>query len=372
MKILRTETLPLELPLREPYRTASGRLEHRSIVLLRIHGGGDHVGLGEAVPLTLRGGAGPATVAEELRGLCGPALVGADLAALAEPNPDSIQGTIGDLVGRCRRAGAGAPALAAVDIALGDLAGKLCGLPTWRLLGASEPVAVRCNASIDATDPGRAAERARDAAARGFETFKVKVGVEGDAERVAAVRVAVGAGARIRVDANRAWGVEEAVAQLDALSGSELELAEQPCPSLAELAAVRARTPVPVIADESVAGPDGATEAVAAGACDAATLKLSKVGGPLEAIRIASIIPSYLSSALDGPIGIAAALHTAQALPRGGYAERFAHGLATLDMFAATYATTDGLYGPSLSPPASPGLGVEIDEGALSELRSDS
>ncbi len=132
---------------------------------------------------------------------------------------------------------------------------------------------------------------------------------------------------------------------------------------------MRARTAIPIVADESASSPADARQLAALGACDAVTIKLAKVGGVLEALRIAAIVPSYLSSALDGPIGIAAALHLAQVLPREGYAARFDHGLATLNMFATAYAPVDGLDGPALLPPSAPGLGVEVDDERLAELR---
>jgi len=105
------------------------------------------------------------------------------------------------------------------------------------------------------------------------------------------------------------------------------------------------------------------------GACDLATVKLSKAGGLLETLRIAAVVPTYLSSALDGPIGIAAAAHLVQVLPREGYATGFEHGLATLEMFSETYASHEGLTGASLRPSATPGLGVEIDETRLDSFR---
>ena len=101
-------------------------------------------------------------------------------------------------------------------------------------------------------------------------------------------------------------------------------------------------------------------------ACDLATVKLSKVGGIGEAAGIARALPIYLSSALDGPVGIAAAAHAAQVLPSSGAAAGLAHGLATQLLFAATIATAEcGLEGPLLSVPDGPGLGVELDEDAL-------
>ena len=101
-----------------------------------------------------------------------------------------------------------------------------------------------------------------------------------------------------------------------------------------------------------------------------ATVKLSKVGGPDEALRFAAQIPVYLSSALDGPVGIAAAGHVAQALRDRGDAG-VAHGLATQRLFARPVAAA----GPraraaaQLHLPPGPGLGVEIDDAALERHR---
>jgi muconate cycloisomerase len=97
-----------------------------------------------------------------------------------------------------------------------------------------------------------------------------------------------------------------------------------------------------------------------------AGIKLSKVGGPEEAIAIAEVLPSYLSSALDGPVGIAAAAQVAQTLRKVG----LAHGLATQRLFSSTVADVEcELKDGFLHPPAGPGLGVEIDEAALQAHR---
>ena len=366
MRITRTEVIPIALPFRERYVTASGELDSRSMAILRLHGDAGHAGLGEAVPMSLRGGPGLEQVTGELR-RCAETLEGAGPADAADPARAGAW--IEAALGGCRAAGAGAQALCAVDGALHDLAGRILEMPVWELLGALEARPVDCNATLDAGEPEVVERAARAQREAGFGTFKVKVGLDGDAERVAAVRRAVGEEARIRIDANGAWSVEAALAALADLEGAGLELAEQPCAGVRDLAAVRAGTDLPIVADESVASLGDAELAGSLGACDAATLKLSKVGGPLEALRIAAVLPSYLSSALDGPIGIVTALHVAQALPREGFAAGLAHGLGTLAMFAATYADHEGLYGPSLLPPLGPGLGVEIDEARLEELR---
>ena len=369
MRIVRVEVIPIDLPFRERYRTATGELSARSMIVVRVHAEGGCTGLGEAVPLSLRGGPGLGAIASELS-VCGSALAGIDAAQAASGAPDEIRQWIWGLLGRCRYQGAGPQAIAALDVALHDLAGRLSGLPVWRLLGAAAIREVRCNATLDAGEPERVAAIAAEQRRSGFETFKVKVGVGDDRGRIEAVRAAVGSAARIRVDANGAWEPERATEMLATLEPYGIELAEQPCADLSGLASVRARTAIPIVADESVASAEEARLAIAARACDAATLKLAKVGGPLEALRISAMIPSYLSSALDGPIGIAAAVHTAQALPYGGHAAGFAHGLATLGMFAATYAPSSGLLAPSLQPPRSPGLGIEVDEATLAALRT--
>jgi L-alanine-DL-glutamate epimerase-like enolase superfamily enzyme len=194
-------------------------------------------------------------------------------------------------------------------------------------------------------------------AERGFKTFKLKVGMDGDVEQVRAARQALPDDALLRVDANAAWNVEEATARL-AEMGS-LELAEQPVATAAELRELRTRTEVPLAADESVVTLADARGLV--GTCRYATVKLAKVGGPAAAVAIARELPVYLSSALDGPVGIAAAAHVAQAIPDAG----LAHGLATSLLFSETIGRGAELDGPMLSVPDAPGLGVDLDEDAL-------
>lgn len=368
MRITRAEVIRAALPLRETYTTASGSLDARSVAILRLHTDAGHAGLGEAVPLSLRGGPGLERVAAELE-RCAAELERCDPAAAETADPAAVRAWIREQLGRCAALEAGPQALCAIDCALHDLAGRIADIPVHMLLGAPEAAPVACNATIDAGEPDAVAATAAEGYSEGFRTFKVKVGTKGDAERLAAVRTAVGDDSAIRIDANGAWTPEGAVEQLAELGTFRLELAEQPCSEAEELARVRAATAIPIVADESVATVADAERVVALAACDAATLKLSKVGGPLEALRIAGIVPSYLSSALDGPIGIAAALHTAQALPGTGFASGLAHGLATLRMFSATYAAHEGLYGPSITLSDAPGLGVEIDEAQLQELR---
>ena len=181
---------------------------------------------------------------------------------------------------------------------------------------------------------------------------------------------ALGTDARIRIDAYAAWDPAQAVEKLRALEPVGIELVEQPVAGLAEMAHVRRETAVPVAADESVAGIEDAHAAVAIGACDVATVKIAKVGGLAAAREVSETLPVYLSSALDGPVGIAAAAHLAQVVPRSGLAKDLAQGLATAELFADTIASVAcELADAALLPSDAPGLGVEIDERALERLR---
>jgi O-succinylbenzoate synthase len=156
---------------------------------------------------------------------------------------------------------------------------------------------------------------------------------------------------------------------INELERFDLQLVEQPCATLEELALVRARVRVPVAADEPISGPADVHAAVEAGACDAVNVKLAAAGGFLparDALRAArdAGLQAWLSSTLDGPWGIAAALRLAAS-------ERvtLACGLATLSLFdAAIGAALPAPRGGLQAVPQGPGLGVEVSDEALAEV----
>jgi o-succinylbenzoate synthase len=355
MRISSVELTPYALPFARPYVTARGRLERREMILVRLRVESGEQGLGEAVPLSLRGGSSLAEVMADLE-LCREQLEGAELGG-------------GTLLGRCRATGACAPALAAIDVALIDLAARLAERPVWSLLGADDPGAVRCNATLVAGAPDQVAADALAWAQRGFESFKLKIGGGGGViETVTAVREALGPEAALRIDANAVWSVSEAIDTVRSLEPQRLEFVEQPCATLEELAEVRAAVSTKIVADESVTSAADARRGAELGAADATTVKLAKVGGTAAARAIADAMPAFLSSALDGPVGIAAAAHLATTLPGAP----FAHGLATQLLFSEWPATRSvALESGDLRPSHLPGLGVELDEDALARLTVD-
>lgn len=351
MRIQSVEVIPYALPFRQPYVTARGRLDKREMVLLRLHSDEGLVGLGEAVPLSLRGGAGLARVVKELEGLD-------DLDSLDEATLRGEEITLSP------------PARCAALTALLDLRGKRAAAEGKAHASAAQPVA--CNATLVAGEPAAVAEDAVGWAEEGFSTFKLKLGAGDDVGQVRAVREAVGPGARLRVDANAAWELETAKGVLSALEPYDVELAEQPVATLEESAELAKTTSIPIAGDESIESRLDAERALELNACALVGLKLSKVGGPEAAIEIAEVLRCFVSSALDGPVGIAAAAQVAQTLDAdiGDRGPVLAHGLATQRLFASTVASVEcELRDGMLHPPPGSGLGVEIDEAALEAHR---
>jgi L-Ala-D/L-Glu epimerase len=350
MRLERIEVIPYSLGFREPYTTARGRLSERQLLLVRAKADGLE-GLGETAALSLRGGRPLAEIAREIETRCRPALLEGGL------DPDRIWSALA----RCRNRGAGPQALAAVDIALHDLAAQATGQPLWRFLGAESARPVPCNATLPMANPSELRTLLERWVDDGFTSFKLKVGGAGDAAQVATARAILGAEARIRLDANGAWSLQQATERLSALAEHGIELVEEPVSGLAPMAKLAERTPVRLAADESVSNARDAREAIELGACQLATVKLAKVGGIAAARQVAEEISIYLSSALEGPVGIAAAAHLAQLLPGGGPA----HGLATQRLFSSNLGIGVELSGDRLLVGDEPGLGVELDETAL-------
>lgn len=197
-----------------------------------------------------------------------------------------------------------------------------------------EPVreSIPVNCIVPAVDPDKAREIVT---ASGCTTAKVKVAEPSqspgeDIERVAAVRDALGVSGAVRVDANAAWDVDEAVARIRELdrAGAGLEYVEQPCASLDELAAVRRRVDVRIAADESIRHADDPMRVAVAGAADVAVIKAAPLGGVHRALRVAdaSGLPCVVSSAVETSVGLAAQVALAGALPE----LPFACGLGTV------------------------------------------
>jgi L-alanine-DL-glutamate epimerase-like enolase superfamily enzyme len=328
--------------LRSPHRAAWGELSEREILRVRIDFGDDDFGMGEAAPLEPYDGVSLASVI---------AALDAYEAVLARASPRS---THAELLAACAAERALPQALAAIDLALWDRAGRRTGFPVAQLIAAGAVRSVAVNATIAAPDRAGAVEAAARCAEAGFRCLKLKVGIGDDAGRLAAVRAAVGDQMAIRVDANGAWqSPDEAVAHLRTLAPAGIELCEEPVHGLEAMRATRVRSPVPVAMDETAAE----RGAPGSGAADAVCLKISRCGGISGLLRDARAARAagtkvYVASSLDGPLGIAAGLHAAAGLRASGPVAYC--GLATL----ASFEDVD-LLAPlagEIEVPAGPGL----------------
>ena len=300
------------------------------------------IGHGEAAPLESYDGVSLRAVLDALEACSG---------ALSEADGYDQAATLG----ACRDCTDLPQALAAIDLALWDIAGRRLNQPVWELLGADAAPDVAVNAVIGAVDPAAAAAEARSAVRRGYRCLKLKVGVRDDVGRVRAVRHAVGPEVALRLDANGAFGtVSAALDALGELAAFGIELCEEPVHGARALAAVAAGSPVAVAVDESTTDPELFRERCATAVC----LKIAGGGGISGVLEEAGRARRlgyelYLASTLDGPLGIAAALHAAAVVRPDRPC-----GLSTLDRFSVEPAF--GVIAGQLVPPPGPGLGDRL------------
>jgi L-alanine-DL-glutamate epimerase-like enolase superfamily enzyme len=332
------------LRLAAPLRSSSGVVRERQLIQVKLTGADGASGYGEAAPLPSYDGVDVARVTQAL-------------SRHREALRDCGERSRERLLELCRRTDGLPQALAAIDLALWDREGRLVDAPVANLLSEHAAAQVAVNATIGAGDATAVGELAARARAEGFGCVKLKVGLGDDGERVAAARAGGGDEIALRVDANGAWTVPQAAAAIDAMSAARLELVEEPVHGIAATRELRRRVRARIAIDETSAEPG----ALSAGAAHAVCLKISRCGGISGLLAAAREVRAsgadiYLASTLDGPLGIAAALHAAAALAVDA---PLAHcGLATLALFADVDDPLPARAG-AIAVPRRPGLGVE-------------
>jgi L-alanine-DL-glutamate epimerase-like enolase superfamily enzyme len=341
---MKLDTEPRTLRLTTPLQTSYGAVHERQLLIVTLTGEDGSVGYGEAAPLESYDGVSIERVQRVLESY---------RPVLAR----SVDMNGAQVIEACRGIEDLPAALSAIDLALWDRAGRRAGKPVADLLSDDAVTHVPVNATLSALDRAGAAQQAAAAVQAGFQCLKLKVGVGDDAGRVAATRAAAGPRVALRLDANGAWSVSEAVAAIEALSPAGLELVEEPTHGLHAMREVREQVAVRVSIDET-AGEHGA---LTAGVADAICLKISRCGGIAGLLAAATLVRAtgaevYLASTLDGPLGVAAAVHAAAALASRG---PVAHcGLATLELFEDLENPLPARAG-TIARPTAPGLGVE-------------
>ena len=348
---------PLWLPLKVPLVTARMHVQLREGLELMLEDEEGRRGLGEVTPLPMFG-TETLSVSAGILARLAPRLAGQEVGT----ETGDVDAFLNKLAGV-----AGVPAARhGLELALLDLVSQARGLPLRALLGGAPLESIRVNALLTGKTPVDLAKQARAARDDGFEVVKLKVGgraLEQDVEALAAVREAAGEDVKVRIDANASWTEAEAIEALGALARFKLELCEQPV-AAGELDAfrrVRARVPVPLAADETLAQPGTLASLLEGegGPCvDALVLKPMVLGGLLPALELARRaarvgVGSYVTSSIDGPVARAGAVHLAAALPLAPYA----HGLAVGMLFCEPGPEWLRPKRGTLTVSAEPGLG---------------
>jgi muconate cycloisomerase len=357
-------TTIVDVPTVRPHELSSLSVTAQSYVIveLRLANGAD--GIGEAATL-----GGPRWGEESVESI--KATIDAYLApALLGAPADRFEAARARMDAAAKRNNA---AKAAIESALFDAVGKTLGVPAVQLLGGAVRDSIPVLWTLASGDPAQEIEEAENKlAARLHDAFKVKIGArspEVDLARLRRLAGALAGRASLIVDANQAWDETTALRCLPVLTELGVRLVEQPLPAwdLAGMARLRARSTVPLMADESVFSAHDMLDVVRAGAADVVSLKLVKHGGLLATRDVAAVaeaagIGLYGGCLLESSIGAAAHLHIFAGLRELGWGcEHFGPQILVDDLVEQPLRFADF----RVHLPAGPGLGVTLDQDKL-------
>jgi L-alanine-DL-glutamate epimerase-like enolase superfamily enzyme len=356
LRVTELSATPVAVPYVREERWAYGVRRGVVSVLLQVHTDEGVTGLGEAPAYP------SADIVQAVLRSLEPLVVGED--------PMAVEHLVSriDIVGTWHHVKATSPAIAAVEMACWDIVGKVCGQPVSALMGGRvrERAETMCYLGLDA--PEAMAKTASEAVGQGHGTLYFKVGSDDpdlDVDRVRAVRDGAGPGPRIRVDANESWSSAATIAMVRRMQPSDLEFIEQPVSgrNLAEMAYVRGRIDVPLLANEASWTRHDQLAVITAGAADAVSVDNQMDGGLLNLKRGAGLceaagLPVVKHSLGELGVATAAALHVICSTPNFLYANQAYTALLTDDVLDGDpMDPRDG----TLAVPTGPGLGVRLD-----------
>lgn len=371
LRIARIEAFVWRVPLEEPVRNSFGMMRSRAALAVRIEDAEGAHGWGEVFSNWPPDGA-------EHRGrlieeVLGPLVLEQDHAS---PSAlfEFLTARTRILVLQTDEPGPFAQAIAGIDIAAWDLVARRAGLPLARLLNPCAATRVPAYASgINPTRPGRVALAQQ---ALGFSAFKLKVGFgdDRDAGNLRELRDALGADAKLMIDANQAWDFDNGIVMADRLSEFRPIWLEEPLRADTTPQAWRAfaeRSPIPLAAGENLRGRAEFTTALATGAFRFLQPDVIKWGGISGCHDIgAGIVTAGLAFCphyLGGGIGLTASAHLLAAVGGSGMLEVDSNPNPLREALAQPFARIgDGHWHLSDAP----GLGIEPDLAALARYRS--
>ena len=353
MKIRQFEAWPVEMRLAEPYTIAYETTDRVTNIFLRIVTDQGLIGHGCAAPDFHVTGETPASVMTAFDATIAPVLSGVDPLRYA-------------LILERLRTGLGQQpaALAMVDMALYDLLGQIAGIPLYRLLGGYR-TRIKTSITIGILSIEQTVEKARKQIAAGFRCLKIKGGIDVavDIEKIMKIREAVGSTVELRFDANQGYTETDTLKFVEGTRKAKLELLEQPTPKAGHtiLGRITNKVPIPVMADESLMNLGDAFRLAKNDVVDMANVKLMKVGGIYEAMKINAVANAANLEVMVGcmdesALAIAAGLHFALARPNVVYADLDGHLDLTGDPAVGSVVLRNGI----LYPNKNPGLGAQV------------
>jgi L-Ala-D/L-Glu epimerase len=384
MRITSVQWHAYSIPLRTAFATAHSSMAKRNGILVEVYTEQDIVGVGEIAPLPEFGRDSMTTAYSSLAMLAlhlegktieeALAIIEAKGANISPSERDSPYANVHGNLALANEISASS--LCGLDIALLDAWGKMQGVSVSRLLA---PIStdvrshIPVNAVIGAKDLETAIIRVKEMVAAGFDCIKLKVGMYGDisqeVERIAAIREAIGPHTHLRLDANEAWSLEQAVEVLSQCVQYTIQYVEQPLPAheLKDMHALRQAVPLPLAADEALYNLKSAERILDHKAADILIIKAQLAGGLRVGRQIIQRaaergVQCVVTSTIETGIGVAAALHLAAASPE----ITLECGLATLDLLVDDLIV-EGLpvQNGHMRVPAGNGLGIELDKAAL-------
>jgi L-alanine-DL-glutamate epimerase-like enolase superfamily enzyme len=368
LTVAKAEALVFRVPIEHPVTTSFGTMHSRPAVVVRIEDADGAVGWGEIWCNF------PAVGAEH-RARLFQSVIAPLLREHAWASPDEMFAVLSRrlhvLALQTGEDGPIAQVVAGANVALWDLMARRVGQPLWRLLGGQPEIAVYAS-GLNPDAPERLAVRKQ---AQGYRAFKLKVGFgsQRDVGNLKALRAALGDEATLMVDANQAWGLEEALDAATAIAPFGLRWLEEPMPVDALAAAwarLAAGSAIPLAGGENIRGTDGFSAAIAVGSLRVIQPDIGKWGGfsgCLEVGRQALAAGRlFCPHWLGGGVGQVASMHLKAAIGGDGFVEVDANDNPLRELLGAPFPVVrDGRV--TLSEDA--GLGIEPDLAILSAYR---
>jgi len=361
LRVKDVEIYLFDLPLTSPFVISIGKMTAANDILVRVVTDQGLVGIGEACPFPPITGETQATNAAAARAIRD-MIIGRDPLAI-----DGLVREIGPIVH------ANPSAVAAYDMALHDILGQVAGLPLFRLLGGDKS-RFETDVTTGLGTPEAMAAETKGYVDAGYKTLKAKVGRDPDMDvaRIKAIREAIGYDFSLRIDANQGWSVPQATEALRKMEKFRVQLVEQPVAAsdIDGLKAVRAASPIPIMADESCFLPADAVRLVRAEACDYFNIKLMKAGGILNAVRIAHIadaanIRCMVGCMIESNLGLTAAAHVVASQANIIFADLDGNTEHAVNPVRGGMTVRQGI----VTMPETPGLGCDVDPAFLNKLR---